>query len=316
MLLIPMTVVKFYLSRINIKVLGLFLLFGVGSIFWRGSPPINYLMSLASLIALYGFLSVILNGLSPHFLGTYLKYLVIILGMFLLFDRVCNFIFGVDIFYLFHANVNYRPGLFLSHDTNWSHGFLLFMAFYGDRLKKSNSIMFFVLFLILLDAARIHMLLWLVYMYVTRINWRTLLLWSSALLILLLWFGRDYIDSDFSYDLVDLDRNPRLNDIIAYTSIMGDNISSIFFGYGPGSIWIIGQDISWRDPVYFVNNLLLQLFVEIGVLGVTFFYIILRRYNRLVLLFLGFCIFHNILFKPIGIFTLVLGNIVTDYERK
>ena len=282
---------------------------------WTISPPLNYLFSIGSLVLYYVVTLAVMRGIVNAHFRSYLIIIFFIISGSLLLDRLMNSIFGIDIFNFFHQDIEYRPALFLSHDTNWSHGFMLFLAFYIDRLKRNKWILLLSLILVLVDAARIHLVIWFLYVFISRGSYRLLLSALMGCLGIVLWVNSGSIDADFTYDLVDLSKNPRLNDFIAYLNVAGSGLFEVVMGNGLGSIWYYGASISWREPVYFVNNLLLQLFVELGFLGLLFAFRIVRRQDYVIVLFFLFCVFHNILFKPLGGMILILNKLVFEYNK-
>lgn len=139
-------------------------------------------------------------------------------------------------------------------------------------LKHQWAIIISALSIAIANQSR-ALLLFLIIIVAATQGWRTrILLFYSALIIAvaLIGLGPGILSENLYYDIVNIDRNPRLNDLRLISDVLSAN-NAWLFGLGLGSGELVNNSYPWRNMASTHNVLPLSLLMETGLVGLTAF---------------------------------------------
>lgn len=177
-----------------------------------------------------------------------------------------------------------------------------------------------------LNNSRAAMML--VFSLIPSVLSRTVIMFSSFVIFMLctalIFFIGDLVTllpENMTYDIVDMSRNPRLNDFLHIYPML-EQYSLLGIGFGDLSKFT--ESMSWRETYPVVNQMWLQVFGMSGYIGLFFFLYFIytatlsyRGVQRL-LVFLLFIIMqvHNAMFMIIPFITFAMVSIVSYFQNE
>lgn len=235
------------------------------------------------------------------------KYLILII-ILLIMDVILSSFLGVSPFTVFSTNPieGYRNHQLFSNEPNWLSMLIVSLNVLRKAVeidKKTDRYDWLTLLIILILESRIFILFQIVGMILQynlkKINLKTVtLVFISSFLIV---SAFTFIIDDFLYDIIDLNKNPRLNDFLFFNN----QVSKIlFFNFEPGNLFYLSENLTWREiPQTVVNSSITQFYFNFGIIGLILLYrMLFFKSNNSQLIFLGVLliissIFHNHLFR-------------------
>jgi hypothetical protein len=195
-------------------------------------------------------------------------------------DTITRSAFGMSLVFVPGGNLTDRA--FFSDDPNWPamlvatlSGFIVLI----ERGRRAALSLMFAAAVMIYASSRAAQLIWLfsifVYFYKSQSTTiRALNLMTSAIFVIGTTFAfseiLEILPSQYVYDILDLNRNPRLNDYIFIFKEM-QAAGELTFGAGFGPIDRYTLNMTWRENYPVSNQLWLQVLANFGFFGLTIF---------------------------------------------
>jgi len=254
-----------------------------------------------------------------------IKLFMFMVGSLILFDIVWMF-FGLDsLFLIFSTNPleGYKNHQLFSNEPNWLSILFLFLAAIVTAIERRPSRAFLVntTFCLLVLNSRIVLLLYLIMLATegrSLVSAKSLIRLSGFLFLSVTSVIYFTDVSEVFYDLLDIRRNPRLNDFVFYTN---EAFQGGLSWWGSGAGALLQFQAPWRDsPQIVVNSLATQLYVEAGLIGsvlffVNVFFFLPKEVKYFTFFTIVLVILHNFIFRQQFWLVLALATTVSHYLR-
>jgi hypothetical protein len=237
-----------------------------------------------------------------------IKFFIYFVFILLIFD-VCWIFLGLEsIFKLFATDPidGYKNNQLFSNEPNWLSILIFLLSLLVlnyEGLKNNRWFIFGVFFILMILSSRIVLMLFILSVisefrsFFSFKRLFKLMIAASCISIYILFFTD--IET-YLYDLIFLEKNPRINDFIFYTNEAFDGKLSWF---GKGASTLLEFQAPWRENSQIVvNSFLTQIYVEAGLVGlITLFLVIYKSLPQNIRLFafstLVLLVIHNCFFR-------------------
>jgi len=249
----------------------------------------------------------------------------------MLFIDLITLPFNFSIYGKITQNNDYRFGQLFSSEPNWLtiHFITICLLFFvGGRINQSRTGLpsaGAILLDLSLNGSRAAFLLLIGVAPIILRRWVIMALFIVllALVLPLIILGFDiiaFLPYEMTYDIISLDKNPRINDALHIFPQLEPNL---IFGVGYGDLNTYTESMSWREEYPVVNQMWLQILGMSGISGIIFWLFIIFKlainlkgfYRYFVLLFVLLMQLHNSMFMPIPYIAFALTILFWSYEQ-